>query len=313
MFLAAAVVSCTKDDECDPGTLPVNDNAITIDPVIAQVTTTARTAITGSTATWKNGDSIGVFCAQAMPSAAVNIPFTVADTSTHVWTNPTPIYWKDGTTSHLFTAYAPYAAGNTSATAVKLPSLGTQNGTIAPAMDFLISKNLYNPGVTRSANPVGLVFTHAFALIQLQITVNASLAAGTTLTSVVLTAGASDTLVTTDGSATINLTNGAITAANIANTATVTPGTPPALSSTATNIYVLILPKTVTTTPTLKINLSEGGTAISPATVPLGTTQFAAGSKYTYTVAISRTAITISNPTITDWTTVNGSALNPGI
>lgn len=36
-------------------------------------------------------------------------------------------------------------------------------------------------------------------------------------------------------------------------------------------------------------------------------------SRTSYTVSITRTALTISTPTITDWTAVSGGNVNPGI
>ena len=98
------------------------------------------------------------------------------------------------------------------------------------------------------------------------------------------------------------------------NTTTMTPGATVTLSATSASVYVLVLPGTYSQAPTLAINLNEGGTsAIAVPPASLTTTTFAAGSKYTYAVSIARTAITISNPTITDWTNVNGSAINPGL
>ena len=100
----------------------------------------------------------------------------------------------------------------------------------------------------------------------------------------------------------------------VTNTTTMTPGATVTLSATSASVYVLVLPGTYSQAPTLAINLNEGGTsAIAVPPASLTTTTFAAGSKYTYAVSIARTAITISNPTITDWTNVNGSAINPGL
>ena len=91
-----------------------------------------------------------------------------------------------------------------------------------------------------------------------------------------------------------------------------TPGATVTLSATSASVYVLVLPGTYSQAPTLAINLNEGGTsAIAVPAASLTTTTFAAGSKYTYAVSIARTAITISNPTITDWTNVNGSRSIP--
>lgn len=315
LLLAAvgALFNACSDDDPRVAKTPTT---IQISPLIATVSTKAlpdtRTAITGSTAAWTNNDAIGLYCAQSDP-AAVNDQFTVTGLpSSPVWTPATAIYWIDGTTAHKFLAYAPYASGNTDPTAVKLPAINTQTGTINPAHDVLISNNQYSTGVVRTGS-VALTFTHALALIEYDIILGAGIAAGTTLASTVTAGAAAEKLYTTDATSTINLTSGAITVAAGSNTATVTPGTPPTLSSTATPFYTLIVPGTYTG-PTLTVNIKEGGsTSLTTATVPVGTTIFQAGRKYTYQVTVSRTAITISTPTITDWTSVPGTAITPGI
>lgn len=143
------------------------------------------------------------------------------------WTPSSTMYWKDGTTSHTFLAYYPYASGNTAA-AVKLPNIGTQTGTLNPAFDFLISNNLGTTGVTRPG-AVGLTFTHALSLVEFKIVLGSGLTAGTTLTSLTLASPtASDKLYTNDGTSTIALATGTITPGTLTtNTATITPGTPP--------------------------------------------------------------------------------------
>lgn len=318
-FAAGMMTACDTDDQCNltPGTDPAApDNAIGISGILADISPQSRTTITGSTAAWANGDQIGVFCPQAKGTTTANDRFVLSGVgTTPVWTPDATMYWLDGTTSHKFVAYAPYASGSNTSTAIPLPSLATQTGTISPAQDFLYSKNQWATGVTRSGTPVPLIFTHALTLIQFDITINNSVATGTTLTSFVLASATSgDKLYTSDStSSTINLTSGSITAGTTTNTATITPATAPTLSSTATSEYVLILPGTMTTAPSLAITLTESGSTLNVPPASLVTTTFAAGSKYTYNVVISRQAITISTPTITDWTSVSGGTLNPGI
>lgn len=91
-------------------------------------------------------------------------------------------------------------------------------------------------------------------------------------------------------------------------------GTPPTLSATATPMRVLILPVTtaLTAAPTVAFTINDGGSLTTAAT-SIGNTTFAAGSKYTYTVTISRTEITISTPTINDWNSVAGNPITPSI
>lgn len=310
---ALLLLSCSNEPACEPDN---NDDAIKISALIANVKPADRTTISGTgTASWANSDSIGLFCTQSKPAAS-NVKFTASGLpTTPVWTPASNIYWADGNTTHTFLAYYPYASGNTAA-AVKLPALVPQTGTINPVQDFLLSRNYGTTGITRPGdNSVGLVFTHGFALINFQITINSSIASGTTLTSLALTGtgGASDKIFTTDGNSTIALSTGAITTTGgtTTNTITVTPSPSPILSATVTNIYIIILPGTYAST--LQITLSEGGTSISVPVANIASNAFAAASKYTYTVAISRTAITVSNPTITDWVSVPSGSISGGI
>lgn len=316
LFAASAVLwtSCNDEDSCQPQ----SSDQIGISAVIAQITpnptTDTRTSYSGSTAAWADGDALGLFCPQAITSAS-NIQFTVANTSTTpTWSTSTPIYWLDGTTAHKFTAYAPYAPGSTDATAVKLPALSTQTGAINAAQDFLISNSLNTTGVARSAgSAITLAFTHALSLVEFRMLIGVGIAANTTLTSFTLAGTSGEKLYTSDANSTIALATGAITVGTGTNTATITPAAPPTLTTTATPYYALILPGTYVG-PTLTVNIKDGGTtAYTTATVPIGTTVFEAGKKYSYLVTISRTAITISSATITDWTTVNGSPITPGV
>lgn len=293
-----------------------NNNEIGISGYISTVTQQTRTKITGSTAVWQDGDTIGVFCPEAKGTGTNNM-FTVSNTSsTASWATTTPMYWADASTFHKFVAYYPYASGTPALTAIPLPSLTGQTGDMVdPSKDFLYSKDQWSTGVKRNASAIPLTFTHALTLIEFDITINNSIASGTTLSSLALASPtSSDKLYTSDAtSSTIDISSGAITAGTTTNTLTLTPGTPPALSSTAKAVYALILPGTFTTAPTITINMSEGGTALAIPATSLVTKTFAAGSKYVYTVSISRSAITISAPSITDWSVVNGGNLNPSI
>lgn len=310
--IAALAGSCAKTDSCN---ITPSGNDIQISATIADISPSSRVAYTnGSTAEWADNDALGLFCTQSSPAAA-NLQFTVTGTaSTPVWTPATTIYWKDGTTQHSVLAYAPYAAGNSSSAAVKVPALATQTGTINAAQDLLYSKNLGTTGVTRGT-AVALTFTHALALIEFKMLIGGGIATGTTLTNFILAAGANDKFYTSDTNSTIDIASGTLTltGGTTTNTATITPTTPPVLTTTATPYYALILPGTYTA-PTLTINIKDAGTTdFTTTTSSLTTTAFEAGKKYSYTVTISRTAITISNPTITDWITVPGAPITPGV
>lgn len=311
---AIALFGCS-DDSDDNSDCGVNNDEIRVSAYLADVKpANSRTAIDGSTGTasWVAGDAIGLFSSEARLTAS-NVNFTASGSSSLTWATSTPIYWADASTVHKFLAYSPYAGGNTSTATVKLPALTPQTGTINSAQDFLISRNLGTTGVARTSDgAINLIFTHAFSLIQFQVTINSSIASGTTLKSCAFTGGASDKLITSDGNSTIDLSTGAITTSGTtANTITATPSSAPTLSSTVVNFFIVVLPGTYA--PTVQFALTEGGATITVPTASIASTAYAAGNKYTYTVNISRTAISISNPTITDWTNNSSGSISGGI
>lgn len=315
-LLAAWGTSCSDDETYGPAPNPaerIDISAAIADIALSSDVKTRTTISSSGTASWIDSDALGLFCPQAA-TPAVNVQYTVTGiASTPSWATPTPIYWLDGTTAHKFLAYAPYAAGNNDASAVKIPALNVQNGTLNPSQDFLISNNRNSPGVTRSGTPVSLTFTHAFSLIEFKMQVGAGIVSNSTLTSFVLAGTAAEKLYTNDNASTIALSTGAVTAGAATNTITVTPASSPVLGSTFVSLYVLILPGTYTG-PTLSVSFKDGGvTAYTTAANAIGTTIFEAAKKYSYTVTISRTAIAISNPTISDWTVVTGTPISPGI
>lgn len=314
LTLAATIGFGCSEDECGPvGTTDDNVDEIKITALIADVQPLLKTTIDGAgKASWTTDDAFGLFCAQSKLAAANNVKVTYDGTN---WAAGSTLYWSDASTPHTFLAYAPYAEGNT-ATAAKLPALNSQNGTITPAQDFLIATP--KTQVRSAGTSVALTFTHALSLIEFKVKTDASIAASTTLENFVLTGGSSDKIITSDANSTIDLSTAAITlGSGTANTVTVTPVSKPVLTTTApTNgLYALILPSggTPYTAMNLVINIKEGGTTIAVPSVAVGTLTFAPGTKYTYTVTVSRTAITISAPIITDWTPGTGGNINPGI
>lgn len=317
---ATAFVSCTdNDNSCK---VEPKGDAITIQSLISEVTPTplavpqTRTSYggaSGTTAAWAESDKIGLFCAESNP-AAVNGDFTVTGVaSTPVWTPTTDIYWKDGSTAHKFQAYYPYASGNSDPTAVKIPALNAQTGTLNSALDFLVSNNQNSTGVTRTASAVPLTFTHALTLVEFNIVLGAGVTSAITLQNVVFgSATVGNKLFTSDANSTINLSTAAITAGTATNTITLTPASAPTITAAVTPIRVFMLPGTFTA-PTVQLNIKEGTTAVAIAASSIGTTIFAAATKYSYTITLSQSKITISAPTITDWTPITGTPLNPGI
>lgn len=293
---AVLLAACSKDD-CNDSPAPDN-NAIAISAIMENMVPKTRTTDDGTNAAWVTNDVVGLFCAQSNPVAA-NDQFTYSGSA---WNPATTLYWSDYTTLHKFYAYAPYASGNT-VSAVAIPVLNAQTGTISSAQNILFSNNL-DAGINKGSNngSAPLIFKHALSLIQLNIVIDNSVPAGTKLSSAVITGQVADALSTSATGATLNIVSGAITNGSAAsNSVTVTPASPVTLSTTAVTLNVLILPATAT--PNLIINSTFPDTTTGNATVLMGTSvAYAQGTKYAYTVTVSRNAITITNMTITPWT-----------
>lgn len=310
---AMSMAACEKESGCDQSAPdPKNINNINVLPEIMQSTT--KTSYTGSTAAWADADAIGLYCAQSTPAAA-NLKVTYAATGS-TWTTASAINWADGSTMHKFYAYAPWANGTPAVTAVPLPALNTQTGTMNPALDFLMSNNQGATGLARPANStVPLTFTHVFSLIELDIKIDASIATGTTLTSFTIgSATSSDKIYTASANSKIDLTTGTITydaaAGGTVNTVTANSGA--TLTTTVKPFYMLVAPGSFGTM-SLGLVIKESTTNITVPSVNLGTNTFATATKYAYTVTVSRTGITITAPTITDWATGTGGSINAGL
>lgn len=293
---AALLAACDKDD-CNDGTVP-DSNQISINAIMENITPQTRTTDDGTNASWVTSDVVGLFCAQSNPAAS-NLQFTYNGTA---WTPASSIFWHDFSTVHKFYAYAPYAGGNT-VTAVAIPVINSQTGTINPAHNLLFSNNL-DAGINKGSNSgsAPLIFKHALSLVQLNITIDNSVPSGTKLTSAVISGQAADAIATTAAGATLNVVTGAITGGSATgNVITVQPASAPTLSSTAVTLNVLLLPST--STPSLVINSLFPDTTTGNASVAMGSNlTFVQATKYTYTVTVSRSAITITNMTITPWT-----------
>lgn len=302
-FGAALLAACDNSDsykqEC--GT----QEQISISALMAEITPGTRTSDNGTNASWVTNDVVGLFCTASNPAAA-NLQVTYNGTD---WPTATAIYWSDYSSLHKFYAYAPYASGNT-ADAVKIPVLNAQTGTIDPAQNILFSNNL-DAGITKTSNAgsAPLTFKHALALIQLDITIDSKVPVGTKLLQASISGQVADAITTSTTGATLNLVSGAITNGSAtSNSVIARPTTSPTLSSTATTEYVLLLPSSFSPTLTLQCTLPD---ATTPSTsVSMGTNlTFAQNTKYTFTVTLSRNAITITSMTITPW--VSGGAATP--
>lgn len=304
--IAALFTACTKDDSYN--NCKDNDE-VSISALMAGLAPNSRTTDDGTNANWVANDSLGLFCTQSNP-IATNVKYTYLSNN---WSATAPIFWKDYTTLHQFYAYAPYAGGNT-VTAVKIPVLNTQTGTINSTHNVLYSNN-QRAGINRPANngTVPLTFKHVLALIQLNIKIDGTVPTGTALTSATITGQAGEGLTTSATGATFSLSDSTFTANGATNNLiTVQPSPALTLStSTATTLNILVFP-IATTTPTLTINCSFTDATTGSASISLGSNlTFTRSTKYIYTVTLSRNAIVITNVTINPWLPGGSNTINP--
>lgn len=313
-LLAGILAACDNDDpdgRCEPS-WRADSNLVNLVALIKAPPATRVTDDGINAPAWSANDSIGLFCTQSLP-AANNLKYIYSGSN---WTTPAPVYWKDSTSLHPFYAYYPYAAGN-SVTSVPVPALNTQTGSINAAQNVLYSNN--NAGgisKTGSGGTVTMVFKHALALIRLEVVIDSvSVVSPTTLNSVTLTGAAADKVVPTTlaSGATLNITSGTITNGSaVSNTVTATPATPVTLTKTPQAINILVLPGAFTLTLGITCTLQDGTTGSVQAALTAGSaTAFAADNKYTYTVKLSRNAITIGTLTINPWTAGGSGTVNP--
>lgn len=298
LLAAVAMVGCTKNVQPAPEADAIQFTA----PIaqLAQPATPSKTAhdVDGKTS-WVSGDAIGIFCDKASNGATAseqNAKYTYTTT----FGTTSPIYWVNKTVDHKFQAYYPWVDGSTAA-AVKLPDISAQTGELA-AVDVLISPETV--AVKKSANPVALTdFTHALSLVEFKIVRGDGLA---TLNLEKLTLAA--TKISTGASATLNIADGVITGA-AGNEVVITKVA--AIDATGVTVQAVIVPATYGTAPTLAMVTNGDINAVEAISV--GTTEFVANTKYTYTVTLKLGTVDISTPTISDWTPGTGGNIDPEI
>lgn len=204
-------------------------------------------------------------------------------------------------------AYYPYDAAKTNGT-----TIGMEH---ASQTDYMYGTHTTGQSGINNGNPtVNLTMKHALALVQFKM--SASNYPGTAkLTKVEIANGAGKTLLFSEGS--MNLSSGVITnttgknvSAFVENTSTGLLASIPTTASTDESTYpkVMVLPTAATVAAgDLMIYFTIDGKVYSWS-VPSATT-WKSGTKNTYSVTLSGTALTVGNVVITDWTGgVTGSA-----
>lgn len=295
-------VGCTKD----PALLSVHEPIHFSASINLNTEVQSRTSMNKSTASFISGDKIGIFDTLAKRN---NVLFSYNGTA---WSTTTPMYWSSGTSSHIFYAYYPYRSAN-QGMKVTIPILNNQVVSTVPdtACDMLIA----GPKTQTRIASVPLTFTHAFALLQFNVTT--SLVTTYSLKSVVLQGG--NTAGGTAGYGIVNIVNGigqigydfiagkvTVTAANnnsttYSQTLTKTIPSPGILGGLVPiTIYALVLPGQYAN-PVLSVKFIVSpliGADKPTTTVNLQYSTLAAGSKYIYDVQIGNAIIGTTNPNI---------------
>ncbi len=179
--------------------------------------------------TWKSADQIGIF---ETLTESVNVLYTPAEEGAQVhFTSTSPISWKDESSEHTFYAYYPYAAEAATVDAVPFAVPATTDGSLAEAA---AADLLYASATSVKADGVGLNFAHALAVLEVRL----STAGGTlAVESLEVVAEEGEKI---NGEGTLNLTSGVLTLNSGSNT-TVVEG-PEVISTTATTLYVPVIP-----------------------------------------------------------------------
>jgi hypothetical protein len=222
-----------------------------------------------------------------------------------VWTLSPAVYLSNDDATVF--AYYPYDAAKTNGAAIGVEQTSQT--------DFMYGTHTTGQSGINNGNPtVNLTMKHALALVQFKMS-ETNYPGTAKLTKVEIANGAGKTLLLSEGS--MNLSSGAITnttgknvSAFVENSSTGLLASIPAVASTDENTYpkVMVLPTAATVAAgDLMIYFTIDGKVYSWS-VPSATT-WKSGTKNTYSVTLSGTALTVGNVVITDWTGgVTGSA-----
>lgn len=275
---------------CSEQPLLEDRTSVKFSAAISDQTRTTMGGSAGTTAQFTAGDNIGVF---ETLTGRSNVPYAYGSSS---WTASNPIYWYNGTSSHQFYAYYPYTASN-SGLRVGMPVLSTQQIATSPgpAWDMLVAGPLNQ---TRGAN-VPLTFTHAFAMIQLNISLGILVINPYVLNRITVRGGNAEeggpfgiaNITGTPSRVGYNLTTKSVWAAsNDASSYTQTfysDVTGTSLLSTAISFYFYVLPGTYNNpTPAVSLRISILGINNNTAYANFTSKTFVAGTKYVYNLSV---------------------------
>lgn len=244
--------------------------------------------------TWESGDAIGIYMLDDdMTDGDGNHKYTTAETAeagSFTAAEGQTLYFPVNGDARDFTAYYPYretlAEGNVYTVDVKKQT---------PQKDIDLMGAAKVTGKDKNDPKVAFVFTHK--LVKLAITIKAD---GTSLTDADL-AGTTVSLSNQQTAATYNVVKG--------GEAVVTTGTPAeiALHTDGLKAEGIVLPATSTENMVLTFTVPKLDNQAFHWNVNSAAQSqaFVAGSKYLYTITISKVGVEVSS-TVEDWTPGNG-------
>lgn len=288
----AIMTACTKGEKINPPPEEIRLAAVIEDNI--DETRLSMGGDAGTTASFVANDKIGVY---ETLTGRSNVQYTYNGGS---WNTTTPMYWSNGTSNHTFYAYYPYSS-TASGTRVAIPLLSEQTMTNSPvpANDMLVSAAV----TMKRAASAPLTFTHAFALLQLNIQ-RTLLGNAYTLRRITVqggnTSGSSGRfglVNNTNSTAKVgyDLVAGAITSttndSDVYGQSFYVNISDVPLLTTAATFYSFVLPGTYSNpVPAVSLNLALLGIAQAPTKFsPLTTNTFApfqAGMKYVFTLTV---------------------------
>lgn len=225
-----------------------------------------------------SGQAVGVTIANAS-AAHDNVQWNVGANGALTSTSTSPIYY--GTTAATITAYHPYNAAWSTLTTQQFSVQEDQSADGYKNSDLLWTTKTQE----RTTESVSLVFAHKLA----KVNVNLS---GTSFTESEL-ASATISIANVELNTGIDLSTGALSAATTSNVGEIIA------AKNSKTASAIVVPQTVTSGKVLiKVAL---GSAVYGYTLPSDAT-FAAGTSYTYNMTLSKTQLSMSSSSITDWT-----------
>ena len=261
--------------------------------VVAEIGNAASGRYAGDSPTnvgFTNNDRIGIF----MDDDAAQ-EWTYASST---WTTANPVYWPDKTETHTFQAFYPYSAA-TSTTAVPMPSLKAQTGTMESISecDFLVASVSQTYGTDGTVSFQGdNAFKHISSLLQLTIKGTGDLASSTL--KALQIAGSNIVAPSTYSFESEKVT---LTPDVSSDALAVVPEQ--TMNGEDAIFYFIVNEKTDdSSTVTLTIEYETNGKTYEATLENFASNTFAGGKRQSYTITIKDSALIISGGEITPWT-----------